>query len=153
MVSGHAAKAIQNMAGQHYSHYSSFHHSVSKQDISTCAGIQHSMGMDVKMNSQMLSDIVLNAVLMTSGPDQTLSQHAFSCTLQLFYSPFLSQKERPSCGTPPPPYFHLLIRWHCISQKWLDYEFSLTLLSLCLHIRVDLASPTDLKWMLSSHKC
>lgn len=35
-------------------------------------------GADVKMISMMLSDTALNALLMTSGPDQTLSQHTLS---------------------------------------------------------------------------
>lgn len=59
---------------------------MSKQDISTCTGILNAIGMDVKMTSLMLSDTVLNAVLMTSGPDQTISQRTLSYTLLLFYS-------------------------------------------------------------------
>lgn len=112
-------------------------------------------GVNVKMISLMLSDTDLNALLMTSGPDQTLSQHTFShaILLVIFILSFLKIKTQLQHGKKTARYFHLLIWWHCISQKWLHYEFSLTLLSLCLHIRADRASPTHLKWTQISHKC
>lgn len=111
-------------------------------------------GVDEKMISLMLSDTVLNAVLMTSGPDQTLSLSPVrSCFFFKFTLSFLKIKTQLRHCKKTTTYFHLLIWWHCISQKQLHYEFSLTLLSLCLHIRADLASPPDLKWTLISHKC
>lgn len=131
------------------------HHSVSKQDISTCTVIQYAMGWMRKWSHWCYLTLFLMRfwwqVARTKPYRSLLCAHAFFLKFTLSFLKIKTQLRH--CKKTTTTHFHLLIWWHCISQKQLHYEFSLTLLSLCLHIRADLASPPDLKWTLISHKC